>query len=508
MADLLAAFALVFAPDVLLVILAAAAFGLFAGAMPGISATVAVALLVPITFFMPPVAALAAIATAVAIAIFAGDLPGALLRIPGTPASAAYADEAYAMTRRGEGVTALRISLVCSALGGMVGALALALAAPALAEFALNFQYYEYFWLAVIGLTTAAFVCADQPLKGLVTMTAGLMLSTVGYDMISGAPRYTFGVFELMEGIHFIPAMIGAFAVSEVIRHLVAPAGTHIASGPQRVPPMREVVALAFRGRGHVARGSAVGVVIGALPGAGADMAAWISYALARRASRTPERFGKGHPEGIVAASSSNNAASCATWIPSLVFGIPGDTVTAIVIGVMFLKGLQPGPTIFVEDAPLVYSIFIAFFLANVVMIPVGLLAIHFAKQLLRVPTDVLMPLVLIFCVVGAFAINNSMLGVTLILVFGVAAFVLQENGFPIAPMILGMVLGGMLEQSFVQAMIVADGDLTAFFGRPIAAVLGTVAVLLWIWPLVRMGLDRRRARTRPPFATEPGSAP
>lgn len=493
--NLQAALALVFTADVLLAIVFSCLFGLFTGAMPGVSATVAVALLVPVTFFMSPVAALASIATAVAIAIFAGDLPGGLLRIPGTPASAAYADEAYAMTRKGEGGRALTISLACSVIGGLVGVLALSLSAPMLADFALEFRYHEYFWLAAIGLTTAGFVCADNPVKGLVSVCIGLMLSTVGFDMISGVPRFTFGYFPLLEGIHFIPVMIGVFAVAEVIRNLVQPTSTYLVEVPEKPAAVRDVVGTVYRYKGKVATGSVLGVIIGALPGAGSDMASWVSYAIGKRFSRTPEKFGTGHPEGIVAATSSNNAATCSTWIPSLVFGIPGDSVTAIVIGVLFLKGLQPGPTVFLEDAPLVYSIFVAFFVANLLLIPVGLVAIKAARQILRIPTRMLMPLILVFCIVGSFAINNSMMGVSIILVAGVVAFFMQENGFPVAPAILGMVMGRLLEENFIQAMIVSDGDWLAFFERPIAATLGAITIAFWLSPLVLGLFGRARAR-------------
>lgn len=494
MSDLLQAFELVFRLEVLLVILGASVFGIFAGAMPGISATVAVALLVPITFFMEPVAALAAIATAVAMSIFAGDLPGALLRIPGMPASAAYAEESHEMTLKGQGGTALMISLLCSVLGGLCGTLALATLAPTLADFALQFQFYEYFWLAAIGLSTAALVSGPSPAKGLVSLSIGLLLATVGLDTISGAPRFTFGTIALMEGINFIPVMIGVFAVAEVLRCLVHPPRAGKASRVQRID-----FAAAFRAiweyKGKLATGSGIGTLIGAIPGAGSDIASWVSYSLARKTSKTPEKFGTGHPEGIVAATASNNASTSATWVPSLVFGIPGDSVTAIVIGVLFLKGLEPGPMVFVENAPLVYSIFVSFFLANLFLIPVGYIAIRLASQLLRVPNTVLMPIVLIFAMVGAFAINNSLVGVTVALVAGVGSFLLQENEYPVAPLVLGMVIGTLLEQNFMQAMIARQGDFTAFFGRPIAAGLGILTILLWLGPVVAFVRRTRRAR-------------
>ena len=493
MENILPAIKLVFSWKVLLVIIGSCGFGLFTGAMPGISATVAVALLVPVTFYLSPEAALAAMATAVALAIFAGDIPGALLRIPGVPSSAAYADEAYAMTRKGLGEKALGVSLVCSVLGGLLGAVALSLSAPMLAEFALEFQYYEYFWLACMGLTTAAFVCGDEPVKGMISICIGLLLSMVGFDMISGTPRFTFGILSLMEGIHFISALIGVFAVGEVCRNL-----TRVGKGPVVVGTRGGHV---FKGTGRIiwkykwnlARGPIIGTVIGALPGAGSDMAAWVSYAVAKKFSREPEKFLTGHPEGIVAASSSNNASTCATWIPSIVFGIPGDSVTAIVIGVLFLKGLEPGPAVFLENAPLVYSIFVSFFIANIILLPMGFLAIKISKQMLRVPTEVLMPLVLIFCIVGSFAINNSIMGVSIILVLGFLSFIMQENGFPVAPLILGMIMGELLEENFMQAMIAADGNVLAFFSRPIAASLGIVTILVWFSPLLRMVFARIR---------------
>ena len=503
MDNLTAALGLVFRPDVLAVILAASVYGVFAGAMPGVSATVAVALLVPITFFMEPVPALAAIATAVAMAIFAGDLPGALLRIPGTPASAAYAEESHEMTKKGLGATALTISLVCSVLGGVVGTLALAFSAPALAEFSLEFHYYEYFWLACIGLSTAALVAAEKPVKGMISLSLGLLLATVGLDMISGAPRFTFGQIALMGGIHFIPVMIGVFAVAEVLRNLIHPATGNTTSRRQASVDYRGVAGTVWANRSNVARGSVIGTLVGALPGAGSDIASWISYAVARRFSKTPEKFGTGHAEGIVAASASNNAATCSTWIPSLVFGIPGDTVTAIVIGVLFLKGLQPGPTVFVENAPLVYSIFVSFFLANLFLLPVGYVAIRLAKQLLRVPNTVLMPVILIFTMVGAFAINNAATGVMIALAAGVLSFFMQENDFPVAPLILGMVIGTLLEENFMQAMIARGGDLTAFFGRPIAATLGAITLAIWVLPIVTF-IARRRRRAAGAAAGQP----
>jgi TctA family transporter len=239
-------------------------------------------------------------------------------------------------------------------------------------------------------------------------------------------------------------------------------------------------------------RGSVLGTAIGALPGAGADIAAWISYGLSKRFSRTPEKFGTGHVEGVLESGVANNSALAGAWIPALVFGIPGDSITAIVIGVLYLKGLNPGPTIFIEHPENIYAVFIVFFLANLLMLPLGWVAIKIAKNVLTVPRNILMPVILLFCVVGAFAINNSVFDIGVMLVFGLLACFMELNGFPIAPTILGVVLGGMLEQNFVTSMIKAGGDASAFFARPLACVLGITTILVWLSPVI---LRRLRGR-------------
>lgn len=480
-----AAWGLVLDPMVLGTVLISALFGLFVGAIPGLTATMAVALLVPVTFFLPPIPAVACIVTATAMAIFAGDIPGALLRMPGTPASAAYCDEAYAMTRKGQAETVLGAGLVFSAIGGIVGTIVLVTAAPALAEVALKFSSYEYFWLVLLGLTCAVFISSSHPVKGMVSLMIGLLVASVGFENPAAYPRFTFGSTELMSGFQLIPVMIGMFAVSEVIRFAVS------ADGP--VEKFKQNIGSVFRGQWQllrtyplaVARGSALGTVVGALPGAGADIAAWIAYGISKRFSKTPEKFGTGHVEGVIEAGAANNSGVSGAWIPALVFGIPGDSITAIVIGVLYLKGMNPGPTIFIENPQNIYAVFILFFLANLLLLPLGWVLIKLAKRILEVPRQVLMPVILLFCVVGAFAINNSVFDVGVMLAFGVLAYLMEANRFPIAPAILGVVLGGMLEQNFVTSMIKADGSLLAFFDRPIAAALGVVTILIWLSPLI-----------------------
>ncbi len=488
------AFSLIFDPYVLTVIAGSALYGLFVGAIPGLTATMATALLVPVTFFMPPVPAVAAIVTATAMAIFSGDIPGALLRIPGTPASAAYCDEAYAMTRKGQAELVLGAGLVFSVIGGLFGTIVLVTAAPALADFAIRFSSFEYFWLVLLGLTCAVFIASDNLAKGLASLFIGLLVSSVGMENPAAHPRFTFDIPDLMGGITLIPMMVGLFAVSEVLRYVSSVE-----------PPMQlaqERFGSIFKGQWallkkypvQALRGSGLGTLVGALPGAGADIAAWMSYAVSKKFSREPQKFGTGHPEGVVESGAANNSALSGAWIPALVFGIPGDSITAIAIGVLYMKNMNPGPTIFLNNPENIYAVFIVFFLANLIMLPLGVLAIKSYKQVLRLPRGILMPVILVFCMVGAFAINNTRFDIGVLLVFGLLAFFLDRNGFPIAPVILGAVLGNMLEGHFTTSMLKAEGDWTAFFLRPIAGTLGVLTILVWAVP-IGLALWRRRSR-------------
>lgn len=493
---LLQAFGMVFEPFTLMAIVLSAFFGLFVGAVPGLTATMATALLVPVTFFMPPIPAIATMVTATAMAIFSGDIPGCLLRIPGTPASAAYTDEAYAMTRKGQAELALGASLVFSAVGGLFGTVVLIVAAPALAEFALNFSSYEYFWLVLLGLTCAVFITSDSPLKGVVTLLLGLLVACVGLGNPAGFPRFTFGSTEMTGGIGMIPMMIGMFAISEVIRYVVdtSPPAEVVVEKVGNV--MRGQWQLAKRYPAQILRGSVLGTAVGALPGAGADIAAWMSYAMSKKFSKEPEKFGTGHVEGIVESGSANNSALAGAWIPALVFGIPGDSITAIVIGVLYMKNMNPGPTLFTTNPQNIYAVFLLFILANIIMVPLGILCIKAARRILKVPRNILMPLIVLFCLVGTFAINNSMFDVGVMLAAGVVAYLLEANRFPIAPAILGVVLGGMLEENFITSMIKSNGDLSGFVSRPIAAGLAAVTVLVWVGPAMLKWWRRRAAAT------------
>ncbi|MCF3934602.1 tripartite tricarboxylate transporter permease [Acuticoccus sp. M5D2P5] len=492
--QIILALSIVADPQVILTILAASVMGMIIGAIPGLTAVMGTALLVPLTFFMDPIPAVAAIVALAATAIFAGDVPGALLRMPGTPASAAYVDEAYALTKAGRPEEGLGLCLGAAVIGGLVGTFILILGAPLLAKVALGFSTVEYFWLSLLGLTCAAFVAAGDPVKGLISLLFGLMCATVGIDPASGNLRYTMGSVDLMGGINMIPAMIGLFAVSEILRQALGRTGSDAKLATDHVGSVRQGLgAHLWKLKRNVARGSIVGTVIGALPGAGADIAAWVAYAVSRRSSKTPEKFGTGHDEGLAEAGAANNGALSGAWVPTLVFGIPGDSITAIVIGVLILKGLDPGPTIFLRQPELVYAIFLTFILANLILWPLGWLLIRFARHIVRVPRSLLPPVVLVTCIIGSYAINNSLFDVGVMLVFGVVGWIFEENGIPVAPAILAIVLGGTVEFNFTTTMIKADGDLIAFFARPVAAGLGVVTLALWIFTAWRVYRDRRK---------------
>jgi putative tricarboxylic transport membrane protein len=489
------AFSTVFEPYTILVMVLASLFGLFVGAVPGLTATMATALLVPVTFFMPPIPAIAAIVTATAMAIFSGDIPGCLLRIPGTPASAAYTDEAFAMTRKGEAELALGAGLVFSAIGGLFGTAVLIVAAPALAEFAIRFSSFEYFWLVLLGLTCAVFITSDRPLKGLITLFLGLLVACVGLGNPAGFPRFTLGNNELMAGIGMIPMMIGMFAVSEVLRFAVdtSPPGElvidrvgNVITGQWRLAKKYWV---------QILRGSSLGTLVGALPGAGADIAAWMSYAVSKKFSKEPQKFGTGHVEGIVESGSANNSALAGAWIPALVFGIPGDSITAIVIGVLYMKNLNPGPTLFTTNPQNIYAVFMLFIIANIIMIPLGIIMIRAAALVLRAPRASVMPVIVLLCAVGAFATGNNLFAVVTVAAFGVIGFVMERNGYPVAAMVLGIVMGTMVEQAFVTSLIKSDGSILPFFSRPVAAVLAAMTIAALLWPLGVWTWTRLRRR-------------
>jgi putative tricarboxylic transport membrane protein len=485
MEALLYALELVFVPEVLIVLFLASVFGLFIGSIPGLTATMAVALLVPLTFFMDPVPAIGAVVATTATAIFAGDIPGALLRIPGTPASAAYVEESHLLSKKGRLELALGSNVICSAIGGLVGGVVFILAAPSLAEIALLFSSYEYFWLTILGLSCAVIISRGSQVKGTIALVFGLFLSTVGLDITMGYPRFSFGSVDLAAGISILPALIGSFAISEIIRKVTTTdlKGEKIQQEIGNL--LSGVGGVLWRFRLNVLRGSTLGTLIGALPGAGADMAAYISFAIGKQYSKEKNNYGTGHVEALVDSSSANNASVSGAYVPALVFGIPGDTLTAIVIGVLFMKGINPGPTVFMNTPEFVYAIFIMFLLANICLVPLGIIGIKLSRYVLSVPPSLLFPMILLTCVIGTFAVHNAVFDIWVMLALGIIAYLMEENEIPIAPMILGLLLGKLVEDNFMASAIKANGQFLEFFSRPMAAFLGILTIAIWVLPAI-----------------------
>ena len=489
-------------PYLLLVILASAFYGLFIGAVPGLTALMASALLVPFIIFMEPLPAIASIITASAMAIFAGDIPGALLRMPGTPASAAYTDDAHALTRKGKTVMALGAGLFASAAGGLFSAVILTLAAPSLARIALSFSSVEYFWLGVLGLSCATFVAGPSLPKGLASLFLGLTLATIGMDPTSGIPRFTFGSSNLMGGLGLIPVLIGLFAISELMRN--ANSEFHGHADTHRMGPIFSTIgARLLPHKVGILRGGLIGTVVGALPGAGSDIAAWISYAIARRGSRIGRKDDDdGAVERIMSASAANNASLGGAYIPATVFGIPGDAITAIVISVMFIKGINPGPTLFLNNPDVIYTIFAIFFIANLLMVPLGILCIRAFGLILKLPTSYVSPVILLFCILGAFSVENTLFAVGLVALFGVLGYLMEINEIPLAPAILGLILGPLIEQTFMTTMLKSQGDLLIFFERPIGGTIGAFTILVWLAAIgIKSFSGHRQVELTPPPA-------
>ena len=470
----------------------------------------AVALIVPLTYFLSPLGALAAVVTLEACAISAGDIPSALVRIPGTPASAAYADDLYQLAQRGQYERALGVCIMFSVIGGLFGAAVLAVFARPFASIATWFTVTEYFWLYVLGLGCAVVVSRGSALKGALALLLGLLFSTVGLSPVHTDARFTFGRPELYQGINFIPALVGLFGLSEVLRNVRSigtgplPTGDldRIGRGPppDRLRPFdlrRHARRSSGAGDFQTLQASSIGTLIGILPGAGADIAAWVSYGVSKRMSKKPDEYGRGSIEGVADAGAANNSALAGAWVPALTLGIPGDSITAIVLGIMMMKNLQPGPQIFETQAVLVHSLFLVFVLANLALLPAGYLAIRASGALMRVPRHTLLPVIVLFCVLGSYSIGGSYFDVGLMAAMGVLGFVLERFQVPVGPVVLGIILGGPLEERFVQALTASRGSLAVFFARPTAAALGIAALAVWLLPAVTAWRARRRTGPR-----------
>jgi putative tricarboxylic transport membrane protein len=474
-------------------------YGAIFGSVPGLTATLAVALFIPIAFFLDPVLALPAIIAITAVAIYAGDVGSVVAKIPGTPASAAYVEELHAISRRRGAKYGLGISAMGSMVGGLIGTVLLIFAATSLAAVAKNFSSFEYFWIAILGLTAGIFASSGSSLKALVSLLIGVMLATVGIDPTLGYARFDFGNPNLLGGLNYIVAMIGLFGFSEVLQNVFARSEAE----DLRMPPTQGGKARAFfwlpivlmlRNKLLVLRSSLIGTFVGFLPGAGADIAAWVASSFEKLTGKRGRQDEEAEDRVVLAGTSSNNAAVASAWIPALALGLPGDTTTAIVLGVFLMKGITPGPMLFVNQPDLVWALFGAFLIANVVLLPLfGFLTANVAAFVVRIPVNLLLGVIAGLCVVGAYAINNNPFDVAVMVGMGVFAFVLRMGGFPLAQVVLGMVLGPILEQSFMVSAIKSRWNLMAFFDRPIAIGLMLATIVIVV---VGLRIKARAART------------
>lgn len=469
----------IFQPYVLIPWILSMGLGILVGGTPGLTATMAVALIIPISYYMPPLAGLAMILGVSFTSIFTGDIPATYLRIPGTPASGAAVLDGFEMAKKGKGSLALTIDLLCSAMGGLIGVILLIVIAPPLANFALQFTHFQYFWLGLFGLSMSAVISRGNIIRGVISAVLGLSVSTIGIDITTGFPRFTFGNAELMGGIGFIPAMIGLFGISEVLKNVKSRELIMEMSIKNEVQvSLLKTLSIIWKRKWTFLQSAFVGTCIGALPGAGADIAAWIAYGVAKKTSRKPEEFGKGSFEGVIAPTSANNAALGGTWIPALAFGVPGDSITAIVLGAMLMYGLRPGPLIFEQNADLIKNIFAIALISQFLLLPIGLLGIKIFSKILKLPRNVIMVMVIIFSVVGSYAIRNSFFDIYVMIIFGLIGYLFESLDVPLPPMILGIILGPMIEDSLRIGLIKTGGNYIPFLTNPISAILIILIIL------------------------------
>ena len=465
-------------PAVLFSITAGTIVGIIVGAMPGLTATMAVALLIPVTFGMPPLVGLALMGGVYSGGMYGGAISSILLSTPGTPAAAATAFDGYPMTKQGKGGTALTVATWASFWGGIFSSVALLLMAPALAKFSLRFGPPEYFVLAIMGLSSIVTLTKGSMVKGLMSGFLGLVLATIGMDPISGYMRFTFNVVDLYDGIPFMPALIGLFSVSQI---LDLTAETHI------VEDLSDTIASIKRSRlpkglgPTITKGSIIGTIVGMLPGAGATIAAFISYNFAKQSSKDSDTFGKGNPKGVAASESANNGCVGGSLIPLLTLGIPGNSVAAALMGGLLIQGLIPGPELFSKYGAMTYGFILSLFLANIIFLVLGLyLAPYFAK-VTSTPNALLIPGIAILSVIGSYAINNNMFDVWLMIGFGICGYFLEKGGFSTGALVLGLILGPIAELGFGQSLIMAGGSPMIFFERPLCILLWVITLLLMI---------------------------
>lgn len=476
--------------QVLLAIVAGVAAGISIGTMPGLTSTMGIALLMPFTFQLEPEVGMMLLIGEFCGAIYGGSVTAIMINTPGTPSAAATMLDGYPFTQRGESCRALGISTVASFGGGIISGTLLILIAPMLAEIALKFSAPETFALALFGISIIASISGKNLLKGLMSGTLGLLLSLVGMDNISGVSRFTFDTVFLMNGFSFIPVMVGLFAMSQCFLSIEkiyeqVRVEAKMTSTLPRWNDLRRILPT-------VLRGGVTGTFIGIIPGAGGDISAFISYDMERRLSKHPEKFGTGIPEGIAAPEASNNGTTGGALIPLLTLGIPGDANTAVMLGALMVFNLTPGPRLFVDQALVVNTLFAGFIIANFVMLAMGLSGVRIFARIVRIPRPILVPIVILMCIIGSYAINGNYLDILVMFIAGIIGYMMIKGEFPLSPIVLAMILGPMAEGNLRRSLVMSHGDYSIFLSHPIAATFIVIAILSLLWPIVKNLLHKR----------------
>jgi putative tricarboxylic transport membrane protein len=468
-------------PQLLVLLFAATLGGVIIGALPGLNATTGAALLLPFTITMEPIPAIAILTTIYCSATFAGAITAILINTPGTSASATTCLDGYPLAMRGEAGRALGMATVSSTIGGIISVVCLMLAAPLLARMAYNFAPPEYFALTVFGISMLATIGDGTPLKNIIAGALGVLLATVGKDLLTTVERFTFGFNELSEGIGFVPVMIGIFGISELLVQAERVQGERKLIEMKAIKlPSREDYRRVWK---TILRSSGIGTFIGILPAEGATVASMIGYNEARRWSKTPEEFGKGAIEGIAGSEAANNSATGGAMVPTLALGIPGSPTAAVILAGLMIHGLQPGPTMFTEQAEFAYAIFWAMLLVNVTFIFVGLFGAKIFARVTFVPVQILWPIVFTFSMVGAYALDQSMLDVFIALASGVIGYFMRRFGYSVVPLAIGLILGGMLEKRLGQSLIMLDDQWWLMFARPLSLLFFVLTILALFGP-------------------------
>lgn len=493
MDPMLSALLVVLSPKMLFLIFAGTFVGIGVGALPGLSATLGVAILLPVTYYLSPAEGLLLLLGIYTGGIYGGSIAAILLNIPGCPASLMTTLDGYPMTRRGEGGRAIGIATVSSFVGGVVGVFALIFVAPLLAGAALRFGPAEYAALALFGLSAIVMVVAKSVVKGFIGVCIGLLAATVGMDPMVSVPRFTYGSIELMSGINYIPVVIGLFGLCEVFTQAFeTETRGKVRQTVARVFPRGEDLKAIVRGFFHPAW---IGTLIGALPGAGGSIAAIISYNRAQAMSGHPEKFGTGVAEGIVSCETANNASIGGAMVPLMTLGIPGSSVTAVLLGAMLMHNINPGPMLFVTNAELVYTVFIGMMAANVAMLVLGISSAKLFPNIVNLPRSALLPGITLLCVIGAYSMGNSIFDVGTMLASGVLGFLFRQVGINSGPIILGLILGPIAEANFRGAMELSDGSLSIFVKSPLSLGILLVTAALIAFPFIRSALAKKKAQ-------------